>query len=1754
MDWKRNEAAIIIQRNLAKKHQDELRLARLTLISLRSFRKLCLLVEDEILNNYFEEIFSQVLDQHIKMIHQKWEPALNRAESICITSEMDAAIDIVVLEYVLKFIEEENRRLAEERRILEEQMRMAAEDLLEVIREQRIEQMKAEQKKKEELQKLKFAEEERKVNEEMAKVLIDDVISECSQKESTLQEEKETEIEQSYQEDFDKDEANKEQVVTEVVNPRPVSPSEFFVDQTFKAALDNVTKSFAVPNEEVKTIESPKPEIIEHPANIESSPRVDTPIIEQPFEELAGIIEGIALNVSFNAIQSALAAVVPENKEPKKQANKTAEDIPSKTEDKEENIEETNTDLPSSVQIDVENPIVEEEPSPLDDQSQFEEKKFNDDEEEREPQIIADMVTHYAQEAEKNEDQRNVHQTLSENEGSAQPSIEAVKKQESLRSLLSEEESVETIVAVSKSANQVRKSLESISRGKFDSALNEIEESIELLDRTLNHVSNHPTLDPAIKIPKISMVKNILLLLKARAIHNVGKFVEAKVLLDQVLQDRISLLNEAHYLVGEVYFYIAEWYRSVGLYHDAEQYHLVSDRILVEALKKEDDSGDADDAREIKAEEADDEKSKNTKDSATKISKTDILSDYQAQNHFGTGIGVVPSIMTQSPLKDGVTIGSVPNKTVSANQRPSYYTVYKLYHRNLIAYTEVLRSAGQYYKAFDLMKRIQQSLLQYKQIGLQSFEVKEEFLSHYLTILTLQGQYSLAISLHQELLDKRRIHYGNEHFKVATSYYCLGKLLLLKAQYEESIHFIEQSLEMRSNLYPNHFIPHPQAPETHEMMITHPSIAKSTLLKSEGFVLLGNYEIGLREAVKALEIYQSLFISINPKHTSIVICLQWIYYIIYLIGEPKISFHGLTAVIQQSSLSAPMMPSLSMMTSTSSNIVNEAHLVTLRMNYSIAQDYLVCGNVTSARDLLSLISEKYEFFLQQIRGKNSFLPSEEPSLTLPHVTSYGRLSTPKHSAEPSSSEKKKKTVDGQDVVEIVISPIEFESIQFDYLTAHHFHTLSMTDLSKHYRRMIRRMNLIYQQTPNLGTARFLYTFAEWSKLRGNYLDAKQFLTIAYDMIASLHGELHPLMVAVMSEQGDGLRVPGFYTEAMLMNSYALKLAYALYPKNNDDLLASLSLLPPQYQQSSNRSPTHLSSLGKDKMQEHINGEIMQEILFIIHNIHVHESIEDHPLIQTLMKTVKSGSLPFHLIENIHIMKIFHHRIALYRDLGDYNKAELFSLYVIHYYLNHFLNNTGTYALALLLLADVYRLQGRYRLSKGILLKSLKLIEQFYSKQSVYYAEAMMYYCLLLMDAHQWQQSMQYWVQEVLPLIESISQGKHHPYYYYSRMNFTINRFYLDNQSIFLNNVSVVNSSDEGGSGVMSGFNVDGMQKNNNLLADFIHQNEDVRNFLQFCDKSGFTSNHPWRLRLSMQLSDCRYYLDPNMTTQFSQSMTVQESSLDIDDGDGEGGEDDEEGSVASSFVRRQRENKANESEEGDFGYKLPERSDDYRDYRKKVLHGIRERDADDDDGSWVSDSASQSQSNYLTNSLQEGTGTGTPFESRASTHREQSEHLSSNYSPRVREEGSGVERQRSGVAYSPTQSHYSRDESISYYSGKSSSLPSVITHSTDLNSRLKNAEASNILTERTDYSSYHSPSPPRTDRSRRKKNKGGSGKKRDVTEGEYEEEAYDEDYEGSRSLVGENSQEILSLEEFRLQRHGLITEPSEITYEGSEER
>lgn len=271
-------------------------------------------------------------------------------------------------------------------------------------------------------------------------------------------------------------------------------------------------------------------------------------------------------------------------------------------------------------------------------------------------------------------------------------------------------------------------------------------------------------------------------------------------------------------------------------------------------------------------------------------------------------------------------------------------TFFKLLHRIKIAKCELLRNLGQYYKAQESLKQVQKSLSRYKALGLISFEVQEEFHVCYISSIVLRGKYANALTLHKELLEKRRAHYGSRHPKIASSMDAIGRLHLARSDIGEAAKYLEDSMIMRYELYPT----------------DHPAIAASHLSKAEAFIAMGRYEDAFVEATRSLHLFHQKFGPLNQYHPSLARALIVLSRTHIYLGEPMLA-------IQAADDSLKIFKACWGIT--------ELHRRTMDGLEALAESYIAQKSYVQATDCLKQVITKRDT-LHQLFGSKGGIPHE----------------------------------------------------------------------------------------------------------------------------------------------------------------------------------------------------------------------------------------------------------------------------------------------------------------------------------------------------------------------------------------------------------------------------------------------------------------------------------------------------------------------------------------------------------------------------------------------------------------------------------------------------------------------------------------------------------------------------------------------------------------------------------------------------------
>jgi hypothetical protein len=118
--------------------------------------------------------------------------------------------------------------------------------------------------------------------------------------------------------------------------------------------------------------------------------------------------------------------------------------------------------------------------------------------------------------------------------------------------------------------NHVKDTAELFARARYQDAIGELNPVITELQGMMEHLRSTDVSTG--KEIKFRILISVSRLLKARALQALGNYEASKLDLEMVLQDREASLGASNYLVAEVSLYMAEWYRGVGNYLEAEKY------------------------------------------------------------------------------------------------------------------------------------------------------------------------------------------------------------------------------------------------------------------------------------------------------------------------------------------------------------------------------------------------------------------------------------------------------------------------------------------------------------------------------------------------------------------------------------------------------------------------------------------------------------------------------------------------------------------------------------------------------------------------------------------------------------------------------------------------------------------------------------------------------------------------------------------------------------------------------------------------------------------------------------------------------------------------------------------------------------------------------------------------------------------------------------------------------------------------------
>lgn len=130
--WAKNEAAIIIQRNFSSKNRGALRMARATMLSIRSVRRMLDITLDSVKEVIVQELIKLEVDEYVQNFSAVFFPTIAKVEKMIIQEVSEAAWADGLEEWImeqLRLLELERQRVAAERQRMEEVLLMsAAED------------------------------------------------------------------------------------------------------------------------------------------------------------------------------------------------------------------------------------------------------------------------------------------------------------------------------------------------------------------------------------------------------------------------------------------------------------------------------------------------------------------------------------------------------------------------------------------------------------------------------------------------------------------------------------------------------------------------------------------------------------------------------------------------------------------------------------------------------------------------------------------------------------------------------------------------------------------------------------------------------------------------------------------------------------------------------------------------------------------------------------------------------------------------------------------------------------------------------------------------------------------------------------------------------------------------------------------------------------------------------------------------------------------------------------------------------------------------------------------------------------------------------------------------------------------------------------------------------------------------------------------------------------------------------------------
>ncbi len=1384
IDYRRNEAAVIIQRNFGKGPTGQSQLANITLKSLRSFRKMVHLVADGIVGILLDDLIAKEISEFDSNMESILRPAVDTCMEDIIEDQVDFAMVMEVEEWVAEFIrilEIENLRIAVERIRLEEEILM--------MREEEFSRNHVSQTPVITKAMIRAMETER-----MARELVDFIVTDFVDKKMV---EERIELETRKKQEEDRLERERLERIEKEKNDRLEAERLRLADEKKKAEFEAAVRDQEIKNTTHSFVAS----------------ITDTGILSVA-QILAGtqILDGGDDNYSMCM----------------QEINQLESAEPSHLEEMSFDAAHVSVLESSSYDIAVE--------------SSDKDGGVNDDDQ----ADTASVHSHHSQQS-----HYSVHSGQSIASFVEIASIQSAEDGVDAMSQRSESSTLNAATAASHAAMDVKEIAQYYAQGKYQRAIHDLNPLMVNLEKKLLKVRDMEHLSAEeihAQLSKLSVVYSILGLLKARSLFALGAFDESKVLFDAVFKIREETLSPSHYLVGEVLYLLAEWYRANAFYDEAEKHYQRADQIFSVDLEGHGMGSDNLNGQTVSLANP----AYSRQGNANSIEGDDDESNYFSQDEKSTvDFGdqqIFPSEARGERAcnvdQDDVSIGS---QSISHPPLPSV-TLFKLYHRNLIGYTELLRQSGQYYKSYQVLKKVQASLLYFKQFDLVSFEVKEEFLMSLIATFIFRGKYNNAISLHQELLDKRRVHYGMRHPKVAASMAVLGRLMLLKANYGEAANYIEESISIRYEFYGNHgfgFNPNDSISMPSLLTTTHcnhAAIASSHLIKSEGFIALGRYTEALIEANRALTIFSALFKTRSQnQHPSIAQCLFVMGAIYNQMGEPLFAKQALDDAL----------------TILKAKFSVELHVKILDALLQVALSLIIRGLYPLAMEVLQYVVQRRET-INQIQGSSS-----DPATPLDsHVANcYHALC-------------------------LVYSSHMGECRDVMKSTIHNMH------------------KLVGQQHP--AVSRALSIFTEVCKVRGSYADARVLGGMAYDIFSALHGEEHEFICSVMRESADNIRIPGYYAEALNICNLACDLGGRLFSdadptpggitsKGTSSLVQNSSSAVG----TSTYGPLLRENIHMGRLQM-LRGQILRDSTALYHfSNYSNNAYLTNPAFLYIPP-------PYEEAERVllHVVNIFREKggencsfyITAMIQLGDlyrlernYGAAERFFLAALNIVgkpqekknmrfssggtniqLNHLFQILSTHANAQVHVPidENTNLSLNQRVEDGI--------GNVMHTRGILYLEALLFYSIFLIDIRQYSIAHQHLSLSVVPVLTDLV-GDNHVIVHYARVNMELCQLFTtwDEQGTYHSVIhgAIVHGSqtDNGDESIDSsrmddkGIVISGMLHD---MKETIANLASVQALLQFWTDTGFSSDHIWLRRIQLvhytYIDNCVYFNNNNI--------------------------------------------------------------------------------------------------------------------------------------------------------------------------------------------------------------------------------------------------------------------------------------------------